>query len=339
MGKLNTSYMGIALEHPIIAGASSLTSNMDTVKQLEESGAAAIVISSLFEEQIQLERMRLEEELSRFDNLDPEMITVFPHVHHAGPEEHLMWVRKAKESVGIPVIASLNAVNHETWVEYAGLLAETGVDGLELNFYATPVDAAQDGGSIEDEQIAVLRDINASVSIPISVKLSPFYTNPLHVIGRMDAEGVAGFVLFNRFFQPEIDVAEQKNTYPLNLSREGDYGLSLRFTALLFGTIAGDLCANTGIFSGEDVARMILAGATCVEAVSTLFRNRIPHLKTMVGGLEAWMDDKGYASLDAFRGSLSQKNSSDPWAYSRAQYVRLLLRPNPLGETSRSGRP
>lgn len=330
MDGLRTTYLGTELRNPVIAGASSLTSSVTTIKALEQAGVGAVVISSLFEEQIQLERLQLAEELSEFDDLYAEMATVFPNLEHAGPQEHLMWVRRAKEAVNIPVFASLNAVNRETWVEYAKLLEETGVDGLELNFYATPTDFARDGATIEDEQIAIVRDIKGAVSIPFAIKLSPFYTNPLHFISRLDAEGVGGFVLFNRFFQPEIDVDEERHISPLRLSNEGDYGLSLRFAGLLFGNVGGDICCNTGLFSGEDAIKLILAGATCVQVVSTLYKNRVPHVRTLLETIEGWMAVKGYETLDDFRGKLSHGQGSDRWAYTRAQYVKLLLKPELL---------
>jgi dihydroorotate dehydrogenase (fumarate) len=328
VASLKTTYMGIELQNPVIAGASELTSNMASIQKLEEAGAGAIVISSLFEEQIQLERMVLEEDLTAYDHLHPEMINVFPKLEHAGPQEHLMWVQKAKESVGIPVIASLNAVSRETWVEYAALLQDTGIDGIELNFYATPTDFGKDGAAVEAEQAAIVRNVKDALSIPVSVKLSPFYANPLHFISRLDVECVNGFVLFNRFFQPDIDVDEEQNIYPFNFSQEGDYGLSLRFAGLLFGHLEGDVCCNTGIFTGEDVVRMILAGAACVQVVSTLYKNKITALKTILQAVEDWMDHKGYEALADFRGKLSRQESRDPWAYTRAQYVRLLLKPD-----------
>ncbi len=330
MDSLETTYMGLHLRNPVIAGASSLTSNVTTIKALEQAGAGAVVISSLFEEQIQLERLQLDEELAEFDNLHPEMVTIFPHIEHAGPQEHLMWVRRATEAVGIPVIASLNAVNRETWVKYAKLLQETGVDGLELNFYATPTDLTRDGASIEDEQVAIAADVRQAISIPFAVKLSPFYANPLHVVSRLDAEGVDGFVLFNRFFQPEIDVSQERHISPLRLSNEGDYGLSLRFAGLLFGNVTGDICSSAGIFTGEDAIKTILAGATCVQVVSTLYRNRIPYLTSMLETIEGWMAEKGYGALEDFRGKLSRAQAPDRWAYTRAQYVKLLLKPELL---------
>jgi dihydroorotate dehydrogenase (fumarate) len=330
MTSLRTSYLGRELSNPLIAGASSLTSHVTTVKALERAGVGAVVISSLFEEQVQLERHQLAEELSEFDGLYAEMATVFPDLAHAGPQEHLMWVRRVKEAVDIPVFASLNAVSHDTWVEYAKLLEETGIDGLELNFYATPTDFVRGGSEIEDEQVSIVRDIKAALSIPFAVKLSPFYTNPLQFISRLDDEGVGGFVIFNRFFQPEIDLDNERHISPLRLSNEGDYGLPLRFAGLLCGEVAADICCSTGIHCGEDVIRVILAGATCVQIVSTLYKNRIPHVPAMLEAIDGWMTAKGYATLDDFRGKLSHAQATDRWAYTRAQYVKLLLKPGLL---------
>ncbi len=330
MADMTTQYMGIKLKNPIIVGASELTANMDKIKKIEDAGAAAIVIKSLFEEQIQLERMKLDEDLTKYDNINAEMVTLYPKMEHAGPAEHLMWVRRTKEAVKIPVIASLNAVTKETWIEYARQLADTGVDGLELNFYATPSDFKVSAADIEREQITILREIRKKISLPISVKLSPFYTNPLQFIASLDKEKVNAYVIFNRFFQPEIDVEKEKNRFPFNLSEQIDNRLPLRFVALLSGNVKADICASTGIFEGKDVVKMLLAGAGCVQVVSTLYRNRIEHLGKMLKDIQTWMDDKGYATINDYKGNLSRKNSGDPWAYKRAQYVSILMRGNPL---------
>ena len=339
--ELKCTYMGLTLRNPIIVGASTLTTNLETIQRLEEAGAAAVVIASLFEEQIQLERLHLEEDLAAGDDLSPEMARisgpgVFPRLEHAGPEEHLMWVRRAKESVNIPVIASLNAVNIETWVEYAARLADTGVDGLELNFYATPSDPTESGAAIEARQVAIVQAVREKVALPIGVKLSAFYTNPLHVASRLAQAGAGGLVLFNRFFQPDIDPEEERNTFTFTLSRPGDYGLSLRVVGLLYGQVAASLCANTGIHDALDVARLLLAGADCVQVVSTLLANGVSQLTAMLRGLEAWMERKGYRTLDDFRGRLSHACSSDPWMYTRAQYVRALMKRDPLGRGTKA---
>jgi dihydroorotate dehydrogenase (fumarate) len=331
MASLKTVYMGIELKNPVIVGASSLTDRMDTIHQLEESGAGALVLASIFEEQIQLERFKLEEELEKFDNLYAEMADVFPNLEHAGAEEHLTWVRKAKESVRIPVIASLNAVIRETWVEYARQLQDTGVDGLELNFFATPSDFNTEGAQVEAEQLRTLQDVKKAITVPISVKLSIQYTNPLNFIKKLDEVGVNAFVLFNRFFQPDIAVEKEAHISPWNLSDAKDNRIPLRYAGLLHGNIKGDICCSTGIMQGKDVVKMILAGATCVQCVTTLFENEVGHLRTMVQDMEKWMEGKGYESLDAFRGKMSRKNSTDPWIYTRAQYVKMLLKPKSKG--------
>lgn len=326
MANLKTTYMGLELKNPFIAGASGYTANLDRIKQLEEAGAAAIVTASLFEEQIQYERFRLEEDLHQFDNLYAEMTDFFPQVKHAGPKEHLAWVKKAKQGVGIPVIASLNAVNRKVWSEWAVQLEDTGADGLELNFYATPSSFEQSSTDVEQEQIEILGEIKNKVKVPVSVKLSPFYSNPLHFIKKLDEVGVKGFVLFNRLFQPGIDVEEETNRYRHNLSTEVEQEAPLRYAGLLHGNIRGDVCANSGILSGKDAVKLILAGASCVQVVSTLYKNKISSLSNLIKEAESWMDGKGYKDLEAFRGKMSAKNNSDPGFYRRAQYVKHLIK-------------
>jgi dihydroorotate dehydrogenase (fumarate) len=279
--------------------------------------------------------MKLEEELSSVDNLHPEMIDVFPDLEHAGPKEHLLKVRKAKESVSIPVFASLNCINRETWADYAVQLADTGVDGLELNFFATPSEFERGGSDIENEQVEILKEIRSKVKVPISVKLSINYTNPLNFIRKLDEAGVDGFVLFNRFFQPDIDIDEEKNTFPFNFSSEVDNRLPLRYAGLLFGNLKADVCSSTGIILAKDVIKMLLAGSTCVQVVTSLYKHKVPHLKTMIDAVERWMEERGYADIASFRGKLSRKNSSDPWRYTRSQYAKLLLHPEELLKTAK----
>lgn len=198
MSSLQTRFMGLTLSSPIIAGSSDLTSNVDSIKRIEESGAGAVVLKSLFEEQVQLERFKLEEDLEAGNDLYGEMATIFPKLQHAGAKEHLMWVKKSRDAVKIPVIASLNAVARGTWVDYAKQLAEQGVDALELNFFATPRDFDVAGGTVEEEQLQVVREVRSVVKIPVAVKLSVFYSNPLNFIGRLDREGASGLVQIGR---------------------------------------------------------------------------------------------------------------------------------------------
>ncbi len=330
MADLKTKFMGIDVKNPIVVGACNLSQNPETLVQLEKAGASAIVYKSLFEEQIQYERIQMNESLHEFDDRHAEMTSIHPRLEHGGPKEYLLELKKAKEALSIPLIASLNAVYKETWVEYAQLIQETGVDGIELNFYAAPKDAVTEAVAIENQQLDILKAVRKVVSIPVGVKLGPFYSNPVYVASQMDKLGVNGFVMFNRLFQPDIDVEGEKHVFPFFLSREGDYRLSLRFTGMLYKHIKANICANTGIYSGKDVARMILAGADCVQVVSALYKNKPAHISSMLSELEKWMEAKSYSSLADFQGKLSKASISDPFAYSRAQYVDILMRPEEI---------
>ncbi|MFP3959792.1 MAG: dihydroorotate dehydrogenase-like protein, partial [Spirochaetaceae bacterium] len=325
MANLESSYMGIGLKSPLIVGACSLTSHMKAIKKIEEAGAGALIIKSLFEEEIQLEKYKMEEDIVMYDDWHAEMTDIFPDKEHAGPDEHLMWVRKTKEEVGIPVIASLNAVTHDTWVEWAQKLQDTGVDGLELNFFATPTSFDEDAKSIEDAQVEALRDVKKAVKIPVSVKLSHFYTNPLALVKRMADTGVDGFVLFNRMFHPSFDIEKESMSFPFNLSQRNDHRLPMRFAGLLYGNIEGSICASNGIHQAEDAVEVLLAGADVFQVVSTLYQNSLGIIEDINSGIAAWMDRKGYRTLDDFRGKLSAKHTADKAAYRRAQYVKMLL--------------
>lgn len=330
MANLSTTYLGLKLKNPIIVGASNLVTDMHALQQIEEAGAAAIVYKSLFEEQIQLERAQHEDQLDEYSERHAEMISLFPKVEHAGPEAHLLGLRKVVETMNIPVIASLNCVYDITWAEYAVKLADAGAAALELNFYDNPRDPQKAGREIIEQQLAVLKKVRQSVKIPISVKLSPFYTNPLNVIHQMDQTGVNGFVLFNRIFQPNIDIDAEELVFPWFLSNDGDYRLPLRYAGLLFDNVKADVCANTGILKGDDVIQLLLAGAQTVQVVTTLYKNGIGQINNMITDLNQWMDKKQYASIDDFRGKLSKKSINDPYAYKRAQYVDILMKSNEI---------
>lgn len=323
---LTTNYMGLKLKNPIIIGASNLVTNLDFLKKLEDAGASAIVYKSLFEEQIQLENLEQHQHSEEYGNRHAEMSSMFPDIEHAGPEEFLYNIIKAKNVLNIPLIASFNAVYDDTWYEYAKKLEETGVDALELNFYAVPREFDMDDNSILKEQLDTLEGVKRSVKIPVSVKLSPYYTNVLYCIGEMDKLGVDGFVLFNRLFQPDIDLENEKLHYPYILSNEEDSRLPLRLAGLLYNNIKASICANTGIFTGYDVIKMILAGATGVQVVSTIYKHGPKQISKMLNEIEEWMNSRGYETLDDFRGKLSRKNIKDPFAYRRAQYIDILMR-------------
>jgi len=330
MAYLSTTYMGLQLSNPIIAGASELSGDANSIKRLEDAGVGAVVTKSLFEEQIQLEHFLFDEDQDKFNDRHAEMTTVFPHLEFAGPAEHLEWVRSAKEAVDIPVIASLNAVNHDTWIDYAKQLEQTGADALECNLFSVPKNPDIDGTTIEMEQIGIIKAIKQTVSIPVSVKLSYLYTNPLNIISKMAEAGADAVVLFNRLFEPDLDINKQKQSYPFNFSHADDYRLPLRYAGLLEGKIGADMCTSTGIFSGETILKMILAGATAVQIVSAFYAHGLPHVKAMLDEMESWMDANGKASLSELRGTLSRRHSYDHWAYTRAQYIRLLMNPEEI---------
>jgi len=323
---LKTNYLGIQLKNPVILGACNLVNNLDNVKRAEEKGVAAIVYKSLFEEQIQLERAQLDDQLDEYADRNAEMVNLFPSIEHAGPEEHLFNVARVKQSVKIPVIASLNAILKESWIDYAVQLEKTGIDALEINFFYVPKDADIDGHQIIKQQVEILQAVKQSVKIPVSVKLSPFYANPLHLIASMEKAGANGFVLFNRMFQPEIDIEKEEHYAPYDLSNHGDNRLALRFDGLLYGNSKASICSNTGIYTGADVVKMILAGADCVQIVSTVYKNKIDYIATILADLTGWMDKKGYKTLADFKGKLSNKNINDLFVYKRAQYIDLLLK-------------
>ncbi len=330
MSDLRTNYLGIELKNPIIAGASNMVNNVDNLKALEDAGVAAIVYKSLFEEQIQLESFEMDSQMHDYDNRHAEMVSLFPDIKHAGPEEHLLKLRKAKESVKIPLFASLNAIYKESWVEYAQLIEETGVDGLELNFYFIPLDFEKEGRSIIKEQLDILIEVKKNVNIPVSIKLSPYYTNTLKVVSEFDTVGADGFVLFNKMFEPEIDINKEDHFSPFNLSGENDHRLPLRYAGSLFGRIKGSICSSTGIYKAEDVIKMLLAGSDAVQIVSTLYKNKIQYVSVILKEIENWMNKKGYGSLKDYKGKLSAKNTVNPFVYKRAQYIDLLLKSGEL---------
>ncbi len=326
MADLRTKFMGVELKNPIILGASSLVEDLNAIKKIERAGIAAIVYRSLFEEQITLEQIQLTERMGEYSYRNAEMGSIFPEVKHSGAGEHLYNLTKLIKSVSIPVFASLNAIYDHSWEDYAVQLEKTGVAGLELNFYDVPTSAAYDSARIEAHQLAILKKLKKLVKIPISVKLSPFYANPVHFISQADKSGADGVVIFNRFFQPEINIENEEFFFPFDLTHEKDYQITLRFTGLLYGNIEADICASRGISDGKDVIKMLLAGAGSVQVVSTVYKNKAEHVTHMIETLEGWMDAKGYKTISEFKGKLSMKSSKEPYAYWRAHYVDILMK-------------
>jgi dihydroorotate dehydrogenase (fumarate) len=325
MADLKTTYMGIALETPIVVAACSISSMIDRVKQAEQAGAGAVVIRSLFEEQILFDALRMEEELSVGAESFPEALTYYPKMEHGGADEHLMWIEKTRAEVDLPLIASLNAVNPGAWTKYAKQLQDTGVAGLELNVYSVVTNTALDAADVESRLFETVETVKAEVDIPVSVKLSPFYSSMANVAAKLAKRGADALVMFNRFLQPDIDPELEELTSEMVYSSPEEIKLPLRWVALLYGRVDTDLALNTGVHSGLDVAKAILAGATIVQSASALLENGIPYLSTMLRDLEGWMGSKGYDALSDFRGKMSQKEVKDPFAFERAQYVKLLL--------------
>lgn len=323
---LSAKYLGLELKNPIIVGASNLVTDIETIQKLEDAGAAAIVYKSLFEEQIQLENLEMNQIMDGNIERHAEMASGISDTFDSGPEDFLLSFTEAKKALNIPLIASLNAIYDDTWEVYAKKLQDAGADALELNFYNNPKDFEMEGRSILNAELDIIAIVKKAVTIPVSIKLSPFYTNPLYTFNEMDRKGVDGFVLFNRLFHPDININLEKLSFPYNLSSEYDSRLPLRYVGLLYDNINADICANRGIFTGEDVIKMILAGANVVEVVSTIYKHGPQQITKMLEDIEIWMANKQYETLDEFRGNVSKKKIKDPFAYRRAQYVDILMK-------------
>lgn len=299
--------------------------NNQNLLKLQEAGAGAIVYKSLFEEQIQLEDLELENQLNEYNDRNAEMTSLFPEVEHAGPSEYLMKLKNAVELLDIPLFGSLNAVYPETWVKYAKLIEGTGVAGLELNFYNVPFSFDKSAEEIEKEQLDIVKSVIKTVKIPVSVKLSRYYTNPLRLVKSLSELGVKGVILFNKLFQPDVDLDAKKHITPWNLSSPEEYRLSLRFAGLLYGEVESSIIASSGIYTGKDMIKLLLAGADAVQVVSTIYKNGVNQVSDMLLALQIFMDQNGYADINSFKGKLSRKEVKNPFVYKRAQYIDALL--------------
>lgn len=325
MADLKTTYMGIPLANPLVVGACSLSRNVDSIKALEAAGAGGLVIKSLFEEQVQIEEDEFERNLAPKDGVDAEAQSYFPKLSHGGPKEHVFWVRETRKAVKFPLFASLNCVNGSTWVEYAKQLADTGVDALELNFYSPALNPETKSGDIEKQEADNVAAVRAAVRLPIAVKLHPYYTSLMNVVTSFEKAGANGFVLFNRLFQPDIDVDALGKRAAYQPSNSHDSLVALRWLALLSKRSKSDLVGSTGVSNGRDIAKLILAGANSVQAVSALLKSPGPTVQKMVAELDAWMNEHKFANLAAFRGRLAGAKDSDPWTFERGQYIKALI--------------
>jgi dihydroorotate dehydrogenase (fumarate) len=325
MADLKTTYMGIPLANPLVVGACSLSKSVDSIKALEAAGAGGLVIKSLFEEQIQIQEEDFERELSAHDNTDSEARSFFPQLRYGGPKEHVFWVRETRKAVKFPLFASLNCINSPSWVEYAKQLADTGINGLELNFYSPALRPDVLSGDIEKKEADVVAQVRAAVKLPIAVKLHPYYTSLMNVVANFEKAGANAFVLFNRLFEPDIDVDAIAKKAGFRPSESHDSLVALRWIGLLGKRVKADLVGSTGVSSGRDIARLILAGANSVQAVSAVLKGQGAAVRNILGELEAWMSEHKFAKLADFRGKLAGSKDSDAWSYERGQYIKAIV--------------
>ncbi len=323
---LSTNYLGLKLASPLMAGASPLVDNLDTVKALQDAGASAIVLRSLFEEQIDREMKAEYAHLRRHEDVFAEAANFFPESddYALGPQEYLEHIRKVKETCKLPVVASLNGTQIGGWVEYANLIQQAGADALELNLYYLATDAAVSGEEVESDVVEIVRTVKAGVKIPVAVKLSPFFSSLAHMAKEIEGAGADGLVLFNRFYQPDVDLDALEVVPKLDLSNQEELRLRLRWLAILFGQVKLPMACSGGVHAPGDVAKAILTGASVVQVVSALLKNNPGHLRTLRDGLEKWMAEKEYESVGQMRGALSLQNCPDPSAYERANYLKVL---------------
>lgn len=323
---LTSNYMGLQLQHPIVASASPLSGTLDGIKRLEDGGAAAVVMASLFEEQIRHENeafshlmeagtMSFAESLSYFPDLD---------VYQVGPEHYLNLLRQAAEATDIPIIASLNCVSGEGWIDYARQMQQAGAQGIELNIYAVQTDLDVGGAAIEQRYLDILIAVKAAIGIPVALKLSPFFSSIGNMAKHLDSAGADALVLFNRFYQPDIDIVALEVTPSLQLSSPGEIRLPLLWIALLHGKINASLGASRGVETADEVIKYLLAGADAVMTASALLRHGPTYVATLLEGLQQWMESREFDSVDSFRGSMSRERIPDPGKFERANYLKVL---------------
>lgn len=327
MADLTTSFMGLSLPTPVLLGSSALSNRIDNLQMAEGHGAGAVVLRSLFEEQIEAADSALQEELSRGAESSAEARTFFPP-QRVGPHDYLAFLESAKRALRIPVIASLNCAAPGSWTEYARDIESAGADAIEVNVYLVGADARLSGAEVEKRYLEAVAEVKNTVSIPVAVKLSPYFSSLAHFAGKLDGLGVNGLVLFNRFLQPDISLERMAAAPSMTLSSPAEALVPLRWIGILHGRVRADLAASTGIYEAAGVLKQILAGAKVVQVASALVKNGIPHLGKLVAGVDDWLEKRGVTSLEEVRGALSQRELQDPAAFERAQYVHLILSQN-----------
>lgn len=326
MSDLTTQYMGLTLKSPLVASASPLCESADNIAKLEEQGVAAVVLPSLFEEQLMIESLRVDADLDRGSDSFPESLNFFPDLqsYNLGPDGYLELIREAKSRVSIPVIASLNGVTPGGWIEYAKLMQEAGADAIELNVYSIPTDPSQSGEAVEKGYLDLLRLVKASVNLPVAVKLSPFFSAPAHFGQRLREAGADALVLFNRFYQPDFDIEDREVVPSLVLSRPEELLLRLHWVAIFHGHVDVDLGVTGGVHSAQDVVKCVMAGAKVACMTSALLRNGAQHAGRVLTALNAWLDEHEYHAVSEMCGSMDYHAVPDPRAYERGNYMKVL---------------
>ena len=323
---LSAPYLGLTLRNPLIVGASPFADDIDVARRLADAGAAAIVMRSLFEEQIDAEQIALLQHVEGTAATSAEASSFFPDYseYQLGIDHYLRQLGRLKHSVPIPVIASLNGCRPGGWTDFARRFEAAGADAIELNVYQVATDPTRAGDEIEAETLQMVSDVASSVRVPVSVKLSPFYTSPAHFVASLEAQGAAGVVLFNRFYQPDLDVEDLEVCPTLRLSEQGELLLRLRWLAILSPHVGTSLAASGGIHQATDVVKCLLAGAHAVQVVSVLLRHGPEVLSALLAGVEAWLREHGYESVSQLRGAMNMRRCPDPAAFERANYIRIL---------------
>lgn len=323
---LSTNYLGLHLRNPIVPSASPLSRSLDSMKRLEDAGAAAIVMYSLFEEQIAHEAAELNHYLNYGTESFAESLTYFPESqeYNLGPDEYVELLQAAKKSLGIPVIGSLNGISVGGWIEYGKKIEQAGADALELNVYYIPTDPQLTGQEVEDRYLEVLHAVKQAVKIPVAMKLSPFFSSLASMAQRLDTAGANGLVLFNRFYQPDIDLETLEVIPGVVLSTPMAMRLPLRWIAILHGKLKANLAATSGIHTSQDVIKMLMAGADVTMMCSALLKHGPQHITTVLAEVRQWMLEHEYISVSQMKGSMSQKSVADPAAFERANYMKAL---------------
>jgi dihydroorotate dehydrogenase (fumarate) len=326
MTDLSTTYLGLKLKSPLVAAASPLSKTLDGIKRLEDAGASAITMYSLFEEQIVRESESLDHYLTSGTESHAEALSYFPDLGHynVGPEGYLNLVLKAKQTVNVPIIGSLNGVSMSGWVDFAKKIQEVGADALELNVYYVPTDPNLAGAEVEKMYLDLLRKVRASVKIPVAVKLPHFFSAFANMAKQLDDAGANGLVLFNRFYQPEIDIEALEIAPKLHFSRSPELLVRLRWVAILHSHIKADMAVTGGVHTAEDVLKCMMVGAKVATLASALMQNGVEHLRTIETDIVKWMEEHEYESIEQMQGSMSQKNVANPAAFERANYLKIL---------------